>query len=301
MDKKAVIIGGDARQVEIALSLREAGVTVFLIGFDRWNREEAGIVKVSGNGDVPWSQIDAILLPVSGLKKGNTVEAQFSSMEIVLEEAWVQQTKESCLLMTGIQTEQLEKVTVEWKRRWIKLLERDDVAIYNSVPSAEGTLLMALRETNITIHRSNTVVLGLGRTGLTIAHTFSALGAYVKVGTAVPAEKARAQALGMETFDLGELNSIIESADICINTIPAPVLKEETIVQMPSHCLIIDVASYPGGTDFKYAKQRGIKALLAPGLPGAVAPKTAGQILANVITQLLAEQGTTKEDGNAVS
>ena len=35
----------------------------------------------------------------------------------------------------------------------------------------------------------------------------------------------------------------------------------------------------PGGTDFKYAEKQGIKALLAPGLPGIVAPKTAGQII----------------------
>ena len=56
---------------------------------------------------------------------------------------------------------------------------------------------------------------------------------------------------------------------------------------MPSHTLIIDLASKPGGTDFRYAEKRGIKALLAPGLPGIVAPKTAGQILANVLAQLL--------------
>jgi dipicolinate synthase subunit A len=58
---------------------------------------------------------------------------------------------------------------------------------------------------------------------------------------------------------------------------------------MPPHTLIIDLASKPGGTDFRYAEKRGIKALLAPGLPGIVAPKTAGQIVANVMAQLLKE------------
>ena len=56
---------------------------------------------------------------------------------------------------------------------------------------------------------------------------------------------------------------------------------------MPVHTLIIDLASKPGGTDFRYAEKRGIKALLAPSLPGIVAPKTAGQILANVLGQLI--------------
>ena len=58
---------------------------------------------------------------------------------------------------------------------------------------------------------------------------------------------------------------------------------------MPAHTLIIDLASKPGGTDFRYAEKRGIKALLAPGLPGIVAPKTAGQIFANVLGQLIQE------------
>ena len=58
---------------------------------------------------------------------------------------------------------------------------------------------------------------------------------------------------------------------------------------MPVQTLIIDLASKPGGTDFRYAEKRGIKALLAPSLPGIVAPKTAGAILANVLSNLLEE------------
>ncbi|COH28164.1 Stage V sporulation protein FA [Streptococcus pneumoniae] len=65
---------------------------------------------------------------------------------------------------------------------------------------------------------------------------------------------------------------------------------------MPAHTLVIDLASKPGGTDFRYAEKRGVKALLAPGLPGIVAPKTAGQILANVLSQLLAADAIAKEE-----
>ena len=65
---------------------------------------------------------------------------------------------------------------------------------------------------------------------------------------------------------------------------------------MPAHTLIVDLASKPGGTDFRYAEKRGIKALLAPGLPGIVAPKTAGQIVANVLSQLLLELLQQREE-----
>ena len=58
---------------------------------------------------------------------------------------------------------------------------------------------------------------------------------------------------------------------------------------MPVHTLVIDLASKPGGTDFRFAEKRGIKALLAPSLPGIVAPKTAGKILGNALSELIKE------------
>jgi len=57
--------------------------------------------------------------------------------------------------------------------------------------------------------------------------------------------------------------------------------------------VIVDLASIPGGTDFEYAQMLGIKALLAPGLPGIVAPKTAGRILAQIYPQLILRHLTT--------
>ncbi|MFB4162718.1 dipicolinate synthase subunit DpsA [Alteribacillus sp. JSM 102045] len=293
--KKVALIGGDARQIEIAECLLDAGIKVYLVGFDQWMRNVAGITKASGEKDVLWHELDAVLLPVSGLKPGNKAEACFASKEVTLQESWLQQTPENCLIISGIHTDTLESLIHKVKRPLIKLLERDDVAIYNSIPSAEGTLLMAMRETDITIHKSNTVILGFGRTGQTIARTFSVLGAYAKVGTIHPSEKARAEAMGLETFELEDLKTAVQSADLCINTIPAMVLHEDILVEFPVRSVIIDIASPPGGTDFEYAKKRGIKAILAPGLPGAVAPKTAGRILAKVISQLLGENQVEKE------
>jgi dipicolinate synthase subunit A len=58
---------------------------------------------------------------------------------------------------------------------------------------------------------------------------------------------------------------------------------------MPRSCVIIDIASKPGGTDFRYAERRGMTAILAPSLPGLVAPKTAGRIIASSLCRILAE------------
>ena len=71
------------------------------------------------------------------------------------------------------------------------------------------------------------------------------------------------------------------------NTIPAPVLTGEVLRRMSPDTLIIDLAAAPGGTEFAAANEYGIKALLAPGLPGKVAPVTAGRVLAEVVPRLI--------------
>ena len=46
-------------------------------------------------------------------------------------------------------------------RKSVLLFNRDDVAIYNSIPTVEGTIMMAIQHTDFTIHGSNVIVLGL--------------------------------------------------------------------------------------------------------------------------------------------
>ena len=156
--------------------------------------------------------------------------------------------------------------------------------------------MMAIQNTDITIHQSSIAVLGLGRVGMSVARTFSLLGAKVKVGARKSSHIARITEMGLRPFHIDDLRNEVSNIDICINTIPHMVLTAGIIANMPSNTLIIDLASKPGGTDFRYAEKRGIKALLAPGLPGIVAPKTAGQILANVLSQLLADDMEKREE-----
>ena len=156
--------------------------------------------------------------------------------------------------------------------------------------------MMAIQNTDITIHQSSVVVLGLGRVGMTVARTFALLGAKVKVGARRSEHLARITEMGLIPFHLDDLRNEVKDIDICINTIPHLIVNAGVIANMPSRILIIDLASKPGGTDFRFAEKRGIKALLAPGLPGIVAPKSAGQILANVLSQLLAEELVNRKE-----
>ncbi|WP_209122336.1 dipicolinic acid synthetase subunit A [Alkalihalobacillus sp. BA299] len=284
-----VIMGGDARQLEIIRKLSTLDAKISMVGFEQLDDGFVGATKKQID-EVEFQTVDAILLPVSGTGPQGEVETIFSNEAIKITKEVLKRTPEHCVVYTGITNEYLNQTVKAANRKLVKLLERDDIAIYNSIPTVEGTIMMAIQHTDITIHSSKVVVIGFGRVGMSVARTFAALGAEVKVGARNSSHLARITEMGLKPFHTSKLIDHVSDVDICINTIPALVVSANVIAQMPTNSLIIDLASKPGGTDFRYAEKRGIKALLAPGLPGIVAPKTAGQILANVLATLLKEQ-----------
>ncbi|MEC1520841.1 dipicolinic acid synthetase subunit A [Neobacillus niacini] len=280
------VIGGDARQLEIIRKLTELDARLSLIGFEQLDHAFTGAVKEKLD-EVDFSNMDAVILPVPGTNLEGYVETIFSNEKVILTAEMLKKTPDHCTVYSGISNNYLNGITKEANRQLVQLFERDDVAIYNSIPTVEGTIMMAIQHTDFTIHGSNIAVLGLGRCGMSVARTFHALGAKVKVGARKSEHLARITEMGLTPFHLNDLGKEVKDTDILINTIPLQIVSASVISKLPAHTLIIDLASKPGGTDFRYAEKRGIKALLAPGLPGIVAPKTAGQILANVLAQLL--------------
>lgn len=282
------VIGGDARQLEVIRKLTELDAKLSLIGFEQLDHAFSGAVKEKID-EVDFSCIDSIILPVPGAGPEGQIDTIFSNEKVTIDEEILKKTPSHCKIYTGINPPYLTNIASLANRELVQLFDRDDVAIYNSIPTVEGAIMMAIQHTDFTIHGSNISVLGLGRTGMSIARAFHALGAKVKVGARKSEHIARITEMGLTPFHLKDIQSAVDDSDICINTIPYPIVSAAVINKMPVHTLIIDLASKPGGTDFRYAEKRGVKALLAPGLPGIVAPKTAGRILANVLAQLITE------------
>ena len=288
------VVGGDARQLEIIRKLTELDAKLSLIGFEQLDHAFSGAIKEKID-EIDFSNVDAIILPVPGTNLDGQIETIFSNEKVVLTEEIISKTPEHCTIYSGITNSYLNEIIKKTNRNLVQLFERDDVAIYNSIPTVEGTIMIAIQHTDFTIHGSNIVVLGLGRVGMSVARTFHALGAKVKVGARKSEHLARITEMGLTAFNLQDIEHSVKDTDICINTIPFPIVTASVISKMPVHTLIIDLASKPGGTDFRYAEKRGIKAILTPGLPGIVAPKSAGLILANVLTQLLKEDLQKRE------
>ncbi|MGY4689872.1 dipicolinate synthase subunit DpsA [Salibacterium sp. K-3] len=295
MKKEVLLAGGDERQIETAGFLMEHGFTVSMLGFAELVDMQDGISIYRTGQEPAWESLDAVVFPAGGIGREWTVEAPYADAPLKIECGWLQRLSPETLICTGVSTKEADQLMKRAERTYTALLEKEEAAIYNAVPTAEGVLLTAIKETNHTIHHSRVVILGFGRTGSVIADTFSALGAYTEAGTSDPLEKARAETSGHSVFDLDALAEAVERADICINTIPALLLTKTILRRVSVRTLIIDIASRPGGTDFRYAEEKGIHALRTPGIPGKTAPKTAGRILGRVLLQQLGENEKIKE------
>ncbi|GAB3067020.1 dipicolinic acid synthetase subunit A [Virgibacillus ainsalahensis] len=287
MSQLIAVIGGDARYLELIRQLQTTpDTTIILVGFDKLEQGFTGLKQMDFT-DLDKEELDAVILPITGTDMEGNVETVFSDQPIQLTRKWFHQLKKTTHIFSGIANDYLKSAAAEADISLIPLLNRDDIAIYNSIPTAEGTIMMAIEHTDYTIHSSRVTVVGFGRVGNTVANKFSALGAKVSVSARSIMDLARINEMGLTAVPLDDLHEHTSECDLLINTIPAPVVQKKSIQQLPPHALVIDLASKPGGTDFEYAQQRGIQAILARSLPGIVAPKTAGKILADVIKQFL--------------
>ncbi|GGK00304.1 dipicolinate synthase subunit A [Lentibacillus kapialis] len=287
MTQQIAVIGGDARYLELIRQLQALPDTrISLVGFDKLEQGFTGLNQTDF-ADLDQEKMDAIILPITGTDRQGYVETVFSDQKVQLTDEWFEGLGENTAVFTGISNDYLDAVSKSSNVELIPLLNRDDVAIYNSIPTAEGMIMMAIEHTNYTIHSSRVIVVGFGRVGNTVANKFSALGAKVSVCAKSIMDLARITELGHTAIPFNELHKFTHECDLLINTVPAQVVTKDAIQHLPPHGIIFDLASKPGGTDFDYAKQRGIKAILAKSLPGIVAPKTAGKILADVIKQFL--------------
>lgn len=286
---KMAFLGGDARMIEVIRYVSDLDASTYLFGFDHAAVDFPDLRKQDLAPDL-LREMDAIVLPVAGMDDQGVIEAKFADANLTLGDEHFAAIKKTAPIFSGIARPSLQEKARKHGLQLVKLMAMDEVAILNSIPTAEGAIALAMEHTDITLHGSTCVVLGMGRCGATLARTLAGIGAKVRVCARKPADLARILEMGLTPYPLQQLDMAIAASDVIFNTIPALLLTSDILTRAPRSCVIIDIASAPGGTDFRYAEKRGVKAILAPSLPGMVAPKTAGRIIAQTIVRMLQEQ-----------
>ncbi|MCB8815566.1 dipicolinate synthase subunit DpsA [Desulfosporosinus shakirovi] len=285
------VVGGDDRELYLISELQKQGAYIVGVGFEKASPISGMTLAPSLEEAV--EQVDVLLFPMFGTDERGVVKAKYSDSPIVLNKKVLESIPARVPLVIGFARPALKSAADNFGIQLVETAKLNELAILNSIPSAEGAIQMAMEATTITIHGSQSFVIGLGRCGWTLSRMLQGIGAHVTGVARKPSDLARATEMGLHPVHFTDLEDEIGRAEIIFNTVHHPILDRMMLEKVARDAVIVDLASIPGGTDFEYAQLLGIKALLAPGLPGIVAPKTAGRILAHIYPQLILRHLTT--------
>lgn len=278
------VVGGDPRQATLARSLAEDGHTVHTYALERG--VEPALVSDSLEGI---ERASCVILPLPALE-GEGINAPLSAHPPRPEQI-LDAMRPGQLLCAGKISPELKTAAEARKSHLVDYFAREELAIANAVPTSEGAIQIAMEELPVTLHGSKALVVGYGRLGKVLARQLRGLGATVSVAARSCADLTWAQvwSYGIERSD--QLSGWLCAYDLVVNTVPAPVLGREELGDLKPGCLVIDLASKPGGVDFAAAAELGVKVVWALSLPGKTAPVTAGLAIKNTIYNILSELG----------
>lgn len=281
------VIGGDLRQLTLAKLLKSEGYHVFLYGFDK----DIQLDDIESEPDKDYVlSSDIIILPVPVTFDGVTINSPFTNTPMTVEE-FLYNINPSAIVFGGQIQPNLQKALEDNHIAYRDYLKREELSIKNAVPTAEGAIEIAIRETPITLHGSKSLVLGYGKIGKILSKDLYGMGAQTYVEARKYADLAMIEGHGYEPLPLCELKNHIHEFDIIFNTVPSLILDDELLENVRTDSLIIDLASKPGGVDFEAAKAYGLRVIWALSLPGKIAPVTSGAIIKDTIMNIIKELG----------
>lgn len=282
MKNKILIIGGDSRQLYMAEYLETKGFEVMIYALPEKNREcEKNLAEAIKSSDV-------IIFPLPVSKDGKNI---FSiTPHVTSVENAVKYINENHYIFGGMIDKSTYQKILKKTNNVNDFFKDEEVTLRNTVPTVQGILKIIIDNIEYTVCGCKIAVFGYGRTGRLTAETLKALGADVTVCARKKADIISARVRGMKGCYITDFHNQANETDIIVNTVPSVIIDRNILENLKKSCLIIDVASAPYGTDFAAASELGINAMQCPSLPGKIAPKTAGEIIANAIINTLKEE-----------
>lgn len=287
------ILGGDGREVEILRQALAAGARVRSYGCPPAAAEVMGFPQAN-SPDEAVKNADVLICPVPALSQEGHVYAPSAPAPFKLTRELLKALRPNALLIMGIASPTLRVLCGELGITLREYESDSELMILRSPAIAEGAVKLAIEHTDITIHRSRSLILGFGRVAMTLGHLLYGMRAHVYVAARNPVQLARALEMGLEPIPLDRLPDEIGNMDVIFNTIPARILETPLLERVRPDALILDLAIPPGGVDFEAAQRLGRRTIWARGLGGS-APKTVGQSQWSGILRIIREERQDRE------
>ncbi len=267
MSTNFAIIGGDLRIIKLAKMLADEGNTVYTYGLEKaeeLKNNENIIFSEKLSKAIP-EDVEVVIGPIPFSSNGVNINAPFSKLEISIRE--LVHYLNAKILIAGSIMPEVYNLTNDEYVEIIDIMKREELAVLNTVSTAEGTIEIAIANTNRIIHGSKVLILGFGRIGKVLARKMAGLAAKVTCAARKDEDLAWIRAYGHNETNINTIGENLGEFDIIINTVPHLILNKERLQYVKGDCLLIDLASNPGGIDKKEAKERNLKLIWALALP----------------------------------
>ena len=269
------VLGGDRRQAELARLLERAGWQVDRYGLTDWPGTEADRDRALGD--------PAVVLPLPLCREDGTVNwpgEPWTAGELL------ERLRPGQRVLAGQVSPEVLEAAAARGVRMEDYFQREALTVANAAITAEGAVQTALEHLEGTLLGRNCLVLGFGRIGRLLSARLQGMGARVTAAARSPADRAWARAYGYGALPAGALDGNLGGFGAVFNTVPALLLDESLLSQLPGECLVVDLASRPG-VDRKAARDRGLSYVWARGIPGRLAPRAAAEALRDAVEEIL--------------
>lgn len=272
MSTSFAIIGGDLRIIKLAQMLAKDGNKVYAYGLEKAEelKNYNNIVFAEKLSKAIREDVEVVIGPIPFSSNGTTINAPFSEKEISIRE--LMHHLNAKILIAGSITPDVYDMANDEYIEIIDIMKREELAVLNTISTAEGTIEIAIANTNKIIHGSNVLILGFGRIGKVLARKMAGLSAKVTCAARKEEDLAWIRAYGHKETNINVLGENLAEYDLIINTVPHLILTKERMQYVKDDCLLIDLASNPGGIDKKAAKDKNLKLIWALALPRKSSP-----------------------------
>lgn len=288
MSTNFAIIGGDLRIIKLAKMLAEEGNKVYTYGLEKAEElKDLENIIFCEKLNKAIQDTEIVIGPIPFSSNGKDINAPFSDKTISIRE--LMHVINAKILIAGTITPEIYDLANDEYIEIIDIMKREELAVLNTISTAEGAIEIAISNTNKIIHGSDILILGFGRIGKVLARKMAGLSAKVTCAARKDEDLAWIKAYGHRATNINALGENLSQFDIIINTVPHLILTPERLQYVHDDCLLIDLASNPGGIDKKTVKDRGLKLVWALALPGKVAPVTTAEFIKDTIYNILKE------------
>lgn len=280
------IVGGDLRFVRLAQILCDKGFRVLIYGLCHPDIPKAAIqcTMLEEIRGCPF-----IIGPIPFSKDGKSIFTPMCNCYIAVEQFFL--AASNSFVLGSVLKPEMRTLFEKHQIAYCDIMDMNEVAILNAIPTAEGAIQYAMQNSEITLHNSKCLVLGFGRCGKILANKLLALGAKTYVEARSSTDLSYISTYGYRPVPLSDLSIYLHQFQFIFNTIPVQIISPDLIDLFNPDVVYIELASVPGGIDINYARTKNITYIPAPSLPGIVAPKTAADILYQCLLLTLRNQG----------